>query len=266
MRAAEDRPGLDEEALLLVVRNPVRRFVRRLVAEPALAEDAASETLLAVMERLRAGLRLRRPVSFALQVAWTKALEVRRRASRDLQAEVPERPHVADPASTAELRDWLDSGLAALEPVDRALLHLRYVEDLSYRELGHVLGEPVGTIGRRLHDARVALKDRLERAGRGRTSEATLIALLPRLGGADVGGPPSSLARPTRWIEAATRAATRRRFVASLTLAIAAGASAWKLAGADPAPAAAGVAPATLVADAPRSPAYTSGAAPALLR
>ena len=50
-----------------------------------MAEDAESETMLTLIQRLRAGLEIRRPISFALQVAWSKALEVQRRTSRDRQ-------------------------------------------------------------------------------------------------------------------------------------------------------------------------------------
>jgi RNA polymerase sigma-70 factor (ECF subfamily) len=171
-----------EEALLLEVGEPVRRFLARVLREPELAEDAASETMLTLIQRVRSGARLRRPVSFALQVAWTKALKCWRKARLKPPATAlvaPQRP--CDPARMAELRDWLDVSLAALTAADRAILHLRYELDLSYREMARVLGEPVGTIGRRLHDARNALKTSLEESSGDPVSERMLGVLLPIL-------------------------------------------------------------------------------------
>jgi RNA polymerase sigma-70 factor (ECF subfamily) len=177
-----DHPRSQEEAILMEVREPVRRFLRRLVYDPELAEDARSETLLTVIQRMRAGLKIRRPISFALQVAWTKAQEVRRRASGIHPEQLRSKPQAPrDPARIAELKDWLESGLAELKPIDRAVIHLRYSEDLSYREIARVLGEPEGTIGRRLHEARNALRASLEKSGGERVLESTLGALLPLL-------------------------------------------------------------------------------------
>ena len=201
-----DRPESQEEAILLEVREPVRRFLRRILDEPAMAEDAESETMLTLIHRIRAGLELRRPISFALQVAWTKALAVQRRAARVRRVVCVNPPLPRDPARMAELKDWLESGLASLRPIERAVIHLRYSEDLSYRELAAVLGEPVGTIGRQLHDARMALKASLEKSGGHEVSDLTLSVLLPvfrtldrvvpSAGGASLASP-LTLAAPT---------------------------------------------------------------------
>jgi RNA polymerase sigma-70 factor (ECF subfamily) len=175
-----DHPRSQEEAIVMEVREPVRRFLSRILHDPAMVDDAQSDTLLTVIQRLRGGLVIRRPVSFALQVAWTKALDVQRRDQRRDQSRPLPRV-TPDPARMAELRDWLESGLAALRPIERAVLHLRYTEDMSYREIARVLGEPVGTIGRQLHDARKSLRGSLERTGGGRVTEAMLGALLPMM-------------------------------------------------------------------------------------
>ena len=46
-----------EEELLLDVREPVRRFLVRVLREPHLADDAASETMLTLIQRLRLRVR-----------------------------------------------------------------------------------------------------------------------------------------------------------------------------------------------------------------
>jgi RNA polymerase sigma-70 factor (ECF subfamily) len=54
-----------------------------------------------------------------------------------------------------------------LTPQHRLALRLRDVEDMSYDEMSHVLGVPVGTVRSRLHNARAALAKNWPRASRG---------------------------------------------------------------------------------------------------
>lgn len=65
-----------------------------------------------------------------------------------------------DPLQTLErdeLRALVVAALERLGPGHRIVLQLRDGEDLSYEEIAHVLGVPVGTVRSRLHNARAAL-------------------------------------------------------------------------------------------------------------
>src|SRR5262245_39319277 len=102
-------PKNQEEAFLGEVGEPVRRFLRRVLHEREMVEDAEQETILTLIQRFRAGVKLRRPISFALQVAWSKALDVQQRALRKPAMPGPVALRPSDPARMAELKDWLDS-------------------------------------------------------------------------------------------------------------------------------------------------------------
>lgn len=52
--------------------------------------------------------------------------------------------------------------LADLDPEHREILQLRHFQDLSYAEIGQVLGLPAGTVMSRLYRARQALLRRIE--------------------------------------------------------------------------------------------------------
>lgn len=54
--------------------------------------------------------------------------------------------------------------LTALTPLQRQSVLLAYYEDRTSREIGELLGTPVGTIKSRLHDALIRLRDCLEMA------------------------------------------------------------------------------------------------------
>ena len=64
-------------------------------------------------------------------------------------------------APDADLSMDLDVVLADFPDVERAVLLLRYQQELSYAEIAEVLDIPMGTVGSRLNRARDQLKDRM---------------------------------------------------------------------------------------------------------
>lgn len=64
-------------------------------------------------------------------------------------------------ASRVELRQDVARALASLSPEHREVIILRHFEELSYAEIAHAMGIPVGTVMSRLHHARKALAARL---------------------------------------------------------------------------------------------------------
>jgi RNA polymerase sigma-70 factor, ECF subfamily len=63
----------------------------------------------------------------------------------------------------AELDGLMQQGIAALDEEQRLLVVLRDVEELSYQEIGEITGLPEGTIKSRLHRARMAIKEWLDK-------------------------------------------------------------------------------------------------------
>ena len=62
-------------------------------------------------------------------------------------------------------RAQINEALAALPVVFREVLVLRELEDLSYKEIAHIAGVPIGTVMSRLARARGLMRDRLAPAG-----------------------------------------------------------------------------------------------------
>jgi RNA polymerase sigma-70 factor, ECF subfamily len=63
----------------------------------------------------------------------------------------------------AELEALMQRAIAALDEEHRLLVILRDVEELSYQEIGEITGLPEGTIKSRLHRARMAIKEELDK-------------------------------------------------------------------------------------------------------
>ena len=132
---------------------PIRRLLRVLLRDPAIAEDLTQETFLHFWQQSarfdpgRASLR-----AYLLGVARKKASEWRRcqavtcQTDEDLQAvKAHERVLITDTLNRL--------------PCDlREILWLREVEGYSYRELANLLQIPVGTVRSRLFSAREQMR------------------------------------------------------------------------------------------------------------
>lgn len=119
------------------------RFAHILCGDPHLAADLVQDALE------RAGLAWRRiqrqddPEGYLRRTILNQYLNRRRRLRRErLTDDPPERP--SRPVEPADAEVWLM--LATLPPQQRAVLVLRYYEDLSEAEIARVLGCSTGTV------------------------------------------------------------------------------------------------------------------------
>lgn len=154
------RPAFDE--LTARFRPMALAEARRLVGDESLAEDAVQEAFLAVFLKLH---QLRSPVAFP---SWLKAIvySACRNMRKGNVVEVP-----LDGAEAALQRVAATEGpedmyvrwqthemvartLESLPGVAREACRMRYVQGLSYKYISEVLGVPMGTLKRRLFDAR----------------------------------------------------------------------------------------------------------------
>lgn len=137
--------------------DDVWRSLRAMVGAHA-AEDCFQETFLAALgayPRLRADSS---PKAWLLTIAHNKAIDHLRRGRRtqpvaDIEA-IDER---SSPPSDAGV--W--SAVAALPPRQRAAVTLRYVGDLSHREIAAAIGCSEEASRRSLHEGLETLRSRL---------------------------------------------------------------------------------------------------------
>ena len=111
------------------------------------AQDLLQVALERAWRRRRAIARNDSPEPYVRRVLANASIDLwrwlRRRDERSLEAAGPV---VGDPAGEVARRDLLVRSLAVLPPRQRAVLVLRYWEDMSEAEVAGVLGCSVGTV------------------------------------------------------------------------------------------------------------------------
>jgi RNA polymerase sigma factor (sigma-70 family) len=160
------------EELIARWHTPLWKYLRRLAGEDEAAADCVQEVWLRVwrgIARLRDGGRLR-PWLFGIARrvamdrlrakyagAWTVSVDI---------ADVPEPSAAAPQAEADDDLELVHEELARMPFVEREVLVLFYLKELTLGELADVLAVPIGTIKSRLHRARVMLRARLATKGK----------------------------------------------------------------------------------------------------
>lgn len=153
--------------------------------DPQRGADAVQEAWVSIIKKIR---RLRDPARFgpwAYRIVTNKCRDEQRRAARSPGAgqigwgEAVEaragNGATEDPDGADEILR-LRLAIRRLDPEVRALLSLRYVDQLTVPAIAGALGIPAGTVKSRLHGARAALRGVLDpdtggRSGSGAVSE-----------------------------------------------------------------------------------------------
>jgi RNA polymerase sigma-70 factor (sigma-E family) len=132
-----------------------------LTGSAAEGEELAQEALVRIWWRWRLGRRPADPASYARRVVVNRRRSLLRRAAVEARS--------LGRAGTTEVAPPVDSERAlvlweavrSLPPRQRAVLVLRFKEDLTEAEVARLLGLPVGTVKSAGHRALARLRERL---------------------------------------------------------------------------------------------------------
>lgn len=161
------------DALLGRYQNRLYRYLVRFTANPAAAEDLFQETWLKVITRIDRYDERRPFEPWLFSVARNLAIDHLRKVSPDSLDEPCEsgEPGIArlsapEPGSLVRLleqerRDLLEKRLDELPALYREALTLRFEEEMSFEEIGEVLGAPVSTVKSRVQRALATLRARM---------------------------------------------------------------------------------------------------------
>ena len=144
----------------------IYRLLLRMTGSPEDASDLTQETYVKGLQRLEQFDGRSAIASWFYRIAINEALQFRRRQSvgtLKLRALAPAVPTETQRPET-DLRLDMEDALAELSPENRALLLLRYQEQLDYRDIAEVLECAEGTVASRLNRARERLREILRKS------------------------------------------------------------------------------------------------------
>jgi RNA polymerase sigma-70 factor (sigma-E family) len=120
------------------------------------AEDLVQVTLIKVAANWPRVAAARDPDAYVRKILYHANISAWRRWRRvreEPTAELPDKPFEHDETNRAVRRLMLEAALAKLTPRQRAVLVLRYFEDLSEADTSVILGCSVGTVKSQTHHA-----------------------------------------------------------------------------------------------------------------
>lgn len=158
--------------LVTAYETSVYRLALRMCGNPHDAEEAAQEAFLSAWKALPSFRGDSKFSSWLYQLTTNACLDLLRREKRH-RGTVPleEQPELVDDrsphqaAEDAELRDALQQALGALSAEHRQIFLLRQMRQLSYDEIGKLLGLESGTVKSRLSRAKKQLRQILLQQG-----------------------------------------------------------------------------------------------------
>ena len=170
------------EQLVETYRDQVYRIALRMCGNAADADEAAQEAFLAAWKGLPNFRGDSQFSTWLYQLTTHAAIDLMRREKRQIAAEAQDQArHPAEdmtevsapdpapgPQQQAERRETQEAvrdAILQLTPEYRQIVVLRFLEDLSYEEIGAALKLPSGTVKSRLNRAKSQLKDILSKSG-----------------------------------------------------------------------------------------------------
>lgn len=150
------------------------RYLLRLTANPAAAQDLFQETWLKVITRIHRYDERRPFEPWLFSVARNLAIDHLRRGSAESLDELSEggetrasRLSAEEPGSLQRLLErerqgLLERKLEELPAVYREALSLRFEEEMSFEEIAQVLSAPLSTVKSRVQRALAMLRRRME--------------------------------------------------------------------------------------------------------
>ena len=159
-------------ALVETYETSVYRLALRMCGNAHDAEEVTQEAFLAAWKGLPAFRGESKFSSWLYQLTSNAAIDFLRREKRHRGATpIEEEVDLAAPgtpqpaAEEAELREALQQALDALTPEHRQVFLLRQMQQMSYEEIGRLLGLESGTVKSRLSRAKKQLRQILTQKG-----------------------------------------------------------------------------------------------------
>lgn len=164
------------EKLVDMYKNKVYTICLRMVRIPQEAEDLAQETFIRAYNNIERYEVNRKFSTWLFRIATNLSIDYlrKKKPGASLDAEIPgtegltmysqlESKDDGPQAQTVknELSEWVRAQIQQLPEKYRTAITLKYIEDLSLKEISDILDIPTATVKTRIHRGREALRKRM---------------------------------------------------------------------------------------------------------
>jgi RNA polymerase sigma-70 factor (ECF subfamily) len=152
----------DFEVVLKRHQSMVYSIAYRFFHNDAIAEEVAQDVFLQLYENSGSLSSDAHVTAWLRRTAMHRCIDVQRHSRTRREVQVDPLPDVPAAASTADpfLQERLRRLVASLPEKQRAVVILRYGEDLDAEEIGQILQMPVGTVWSHLQRATALLREK----------------------------------------------------------------------------------------------------------
>ena len=152
--------------LYLLYAQPVFRYLFSRVGNLSEAEDATAQTFLAALERFPKYRHDGYFASWLFSIARNKAMDYFRNQRKETPLEeaefIPADGNMLQQVIKTERIAALSKLIRALPEEEQELIRLRFVAELSFAEIGHLLGQKEDTVKKSIYRLLARLKVQLE--------------------------------------------------------------------------------------------------------
>lgn len=157
-------------------KDKVYRICYRMLGNPHEAEDIAQEAFIRAYININSYDINRKFSTWLYRIATNLSIDRIRKKKPDyyLDAQIEgtegldmysqiaaDGPLPEEDVESLELQEWVQGEILALPVKYRSAITLKYLEDLSLKEISEILELPIGTVKTRIHRGREALRKRL---------------------------------------------------------------------------------------------------------
>lgn len=152
--------------LYLLYAQPVFRYLYSRMGNVPEAENATAQTFLAALERFPKYRHDGYFASWLFSIARNKAMDYFRKQRKETRLEeaefIPADGNILQQVIKTERIAALSKLIGTLPEDEQELIRLRYVAELSFAEIGHLLGQKEDTVKKSLYRLQARLKVQLE--------------------------------------------------------------------------------------------------------
>ncbi|MBK5240839.1 sigma-70 family RNA polymerase sigma factor [Clostridium sp.] len=156
----------------------VLKFIYNMIKDKEAAEDITQESFITIYNKLYLYDKNHKFLNWLLQISKNKCIDYIRKYKRVYESNIEDIPNVTSremsPEQAAEFKEtkgYVEAYLSSLSEIDRQILIIRYLQNLTFHDLAEILEITESNVKRRYYKSRQNFKTFISKVERGVNNE-----------------------------------------------------------------------------------------------